>query len=73
MVSELEIVRRERMHCKNGRADALPTVLHRLRDAVGRDCAKSPVIAVDVGGTVEDTWSAKRSWFDLLSLEASVR
>jgi hypothetical protein len=36
---------------------------HRLRKTYGRNLGNVPVIAVDVGGTVEDTWSAKRSWF----------
>ena len=36
---------------------------HDLRKTYGRDLGNMPVIAVDVGGTVEDTWSAKRSWF----------
>ena len=36
---------------------------HSLRKTYGRNLGNTPVIAVDVGGTVEDTWPAKRSWF----------
>jgi hypothetical protein len=33
------------------------------QDADRRDAAKSSVVAIDIGGTIEDTWSAKQSWF----------
>ena len=36
---------------------------HSLRKTYGRNLGNTPVIAVDVGGTVEDTWPAKRSWW----------
>ncbi|MGA8029405.1 MAG: hypothetical protein WB992_19865 [Bryobacteraceae bacterium] len=35
----------------------------------GHHLAKMPIIAVDIGGTVEDTWSAKRSWFATKGLD----
>lgn len=48
--------------------DSNPDICATRADA-GHDLPKMPIIAVDIGGTVEDTWSAKRSWFATKGLD----